>query len=136
MGGRGLGGWVDRKVDVLDARRDETTMLLGSPTAAEFKCNKRRCKQMRVQSANATGASAGISVDKREHEGRGAAGWVILFDPVRGLDESTRQRLCSCARHPDRLLSCFPLSEECVSLHSLFLTALSSMPVDLTWTVP
>lgn len=43
---------------------------------------------------------AGISVVKREHEGRGAAGWVILFDPVRGLDESTRQRLCSSARLP------------------------------------
>lgn len=91
-------------------------MLLGVPTAAEFKCNKRRCKQMRVQSANATGASAGISGDKREHEGRGAAGWVILFDPVRGLDESTRQRLCSSAR--------LPTTRVCVSLHSLFLTAL------------
>lgn len=49
---------------------------------------------------------AGISVVKREHEGRGAAGWVILFDPVRGLDESTRQRLCSFARSP----SCSSLS--------------------------
>lgn len=52
---------------------------------------------------------AGISVVKREHEGRGAAGWVILFDPVRGLDESTRQRLCSSARLP-RLLLVSPVS--------------------------
>lgn len=53
---------------------------------------------------------AGISVVKREHEGRGAAGWVILFDPVRGLDESTRQRLCSYARLPRLLLLLSPVS--------------------------
>lgn len=53
---------------------------------------------------------AGISVVKREHEGRGAAGWVILFDPVRGLDESTRQRLCSSARLPRCCSSHFSLS--------------------------
>jgi hypothetical protein len=78
--------------------------------------NAKAQTQVQMQSANATGAFAGISVVKREHEGRGAAGWVILFDPVRGLDESIRQSLCSSARLP--------------SCSSLFLTVcVSPLPV-------
>lgn len=61
--------------------------------------------QVQMQRRKCDWGLAGISVVKREHEGRGAAGWVILFDPVRGLDESTRQRLCSSARLPEVLLS-------------------------------
>lgn len=97
----------------------------GVPTTGEFKC-KRRCKCEMQSERKCNWGLAGISVVKREHEGRGAAGWVILFDPVRGLDESTRQRLCSSARLP----SCSSLSlSVSVSLLSL-LCRLSLCPVD------
>lgn len=74
-------------------------------TAGEFKCESADASPSANAERKCDWGLAGISVVKREHEGRGAAGWVILFDPVRGLDESTRQRLCSSARLPEVLLS-------------------------------
>lgn len=81
-------------------------MMLGFD-CGQFKC-KRKCKCTVNAERKCNWGLAGISVVKREHEGRGAAGWVILFDPVRGLDESTRQRLCSLC-----LCSSLPRSSSC-----------------------